>query len=326
MPATATHAFFAEDIYNKLDEVTKEKIHSEKKSLLMFSQNTDPLMFYNIMNLKRGKKIRDFHYVSHTVKTNDFFSNLITYIKINKYYNNPRVLVFLYGFISHFCLDSIMHPYIVYKTGEFNKKDKTTLKYNCLHHYMETFIDNTLIAERANKNYKKFNIGLFCFDLRKFPKELNNTIDYTFDKTFNQKNMSKIYYTSLKQMKTFLTLFRKDSYGIKKIGYKLIDTITPKNSFIFDSLSYNQELIDTNNYLNINNKKWNYPIDEKKVSIKSFYDLYNDALDEALTIIKEVNDYFYNDKKININKLFKNKSYVTGIDCNKNLKQKYFEF
>jgi len=138
--------------------------------------------------------------------------------------------------------------------------------------------------------------------------------------------MSRIYYTSLKHMKTFLNLFRKDSYGVKKIFYNLIDLVTPKSLFIFDSLSYNQSLEDNNNYLNIEHNKWNYPVDKNITSTKSFYDIYNDSIEEALYIISNVNDYFYNDKEIDINKLFKNKSYVTGIDCNSKLKQKYFEF
>lgn len=326
MPATATHAFFAEDLYNRLDNTTKKRINSNKKSLLMFAQNTDPLMFYNVMNLKKGKNIRKQQYICHCIKTNEFFYNLITYIKQKKYYNEPKVLVFLYGFISHFVLDSNVHPYVFYKTGEYIKKDKSTIKYNCLHHYMETFIDNTMIRDRINKDYKKFSISNYVFDIEKFPIELNNTINYTFNKTFNIKYMSKIYYTSLKQMKTFLNLFRKDSYKIKKLLYNLIDLTTPKSLFIFDSLSYNQSIEDTNNYLNLNHKEWNYPVDKNIKSTKSFYDIYNDSIDEALYIINNINDYFYNDKDINIDKLFKNKSYVTGIDCNSKLKQKYFEF
>lgn len=326
MPATATHAFFAEDLYNRLDSSIKKKIDGNKKSLLMFAQNTDPLMFYNIMNLKKGKNIRKQQYICHCIKTNEFFYNLITYIKEQEYYNEPKVLVFLYGFISHFVLDSNVHPYVFYKTGEYIKKDKSTIKYNCLHHYMETFIDNTMIKEKINKNYKKFSVSKYVFDIEKFPIELNKTINYTFNKTFNIKYMSRIYYTSLKHMKTFLNLFRKDSYGIKKTLYNLIDLVIPKSIFIFDSLSYNQSLIDNNNYLNLNHKEWNYPVDKNITSTKSFYDIYNDSIDEALYIINSINDYFYNDKDINIDKLFKNKSYVTGIDCNSKLKQKYFEF
>ena len=127
MPATITHAYFAEDLFNILDKNTKRLISNKKKELMMFSQNTDPLMFY-ILTLKNGKKIRKLQFVAHTEKTNLFFENTIKYIKKNKYYNNPDVLVFLYGFICHFTLDSRTHNFIVYKTGYFIKEDKKTYK------------------------------------------------------------------------------------------------------------------------------------------------------------------------------------------------------
>ncbi len=326
MPATATHAFFAEDIFNKLDNNLKNKINCEKKAFLMFAQSTDPLMFYNIMNLKKGKDIRKFQYIFHTTKTNEFFTNLITFIKENKYYNEPKILVFLYGFICHYSLDSNIHPYVFYKTGNFNKRDKTSIKYNCLHNYIETFFDNILISKRKNINYAKFDICKYCFDLSDFSSQLKETINYSFNQTFKIKKMSQIYFTSLKQMNLFLKLFRKDSYGIKKLGYKFIDKVTPSNSFIFDSLSYKQSIEDNNNYLNLDHKLWNYPIDKNITGTKSFFDLYNNSLKETLSIIKQINQYFINDVPIDIDKIFKNKSYITGVDCNNKQKQEYFEF
>lgn len=326
MPATATHAFFAKDLYDSLDSKNKLLLKNNIKSLMMFAQSTDSLMFYNITNLKKGKKIRSYQKLTHSTKTNEFFDTLITYIKEKKYYNNPQVLTFLYGLISHFSLDTNIHPYIFYKTGYYDKSIKESEKYNCLHNYIETYFDNVLIKQKLNINPNNFDISNFCFDLKEFSKELNDTIDYTFKNTYNINNMSKIYYTSLKQMKLFLYLFRKDKYGIKKMGYKIIDKITPKNAFIFETLSYNQKNNKYEKYLNNDNLVWNYPVDKNIVSRKSFEQLYNHSLIETTSIINEINDYFYKDKTININNLFHNKSYVTGIDCNKNLKQNFFEF
>ena len=96
--------------------------------------------------------------------------------------------------------------------------------------------------------------------------------------------------------------------------------------FIFLGIFFMGKKVSLNNYLNKTHKKWNYPIDKNITSTKSFKDIYNDSLNEALYIIKNINEYFYNDKEIDIDNLFKNKSYVTGIDCNSKLKQKYFEF
>ena len=125
MPATVTHAFFILDVYNKIDKKNLKEAENYKNNLKMFAQSTDSLMFYNILNLKKGKNIRKYQSITHYTKTNEFFTNLITHIKENKYYEDPQILSFLYGFISHFCLDSNIHPYIIYKTGMHNKKDKS---------------------------------------------------------------------------------------------------------------------------------------------------------------------------------------------------------
>ena len=58
-------------------------------------------------------------------------------------------MVFLYGFICHYVLDSNVHPFVFYKTGLFDKKDKNSYKYNNLHAFMETYFDNYMIKEKT---------------------------------------------------------------------------------------------------------------------------------------------------------------------------------
>ena len=323
MPQTITHACFGEDLYNKLPNSIKKKIAYQKKELMMFSQSTDALMFYNVYSIMPGKKYRKIQLTFHKNNTNLFFSTLINYMKDNKYYNDSKTLVFLYGLICHFCLDSIAHPYIIYRTGMFNKKDKSTYKYKGMHSYMESYIDNYYLKQ---KDIEKFNLKKFCFSKDKFTKELNDSINYSFKNTYNINNMDKVYYKSLNQMNNFLTLFRLDKYGIKKGVYKFIDLITPKSTFPFKSLSYHIDNYDNLDFLNLEKREWVYPVDNNIKSNKNFFELYNDALEEAYHIIQEVNSYFFNNKKIDINYLFKNKSYVTGVDCNLNKKQQFFEF
>lgn len=321
MPATITHAYFAEDLFNILDKNTKKLISKKKKELMMFSQSTDPLMFY-ILTPINGRKIRKLQFVAHTEKTNLFFENTIKYIKENRYYNNPDILVFLYGFICHFVLDSRTHPFIVYKTGYFIKEDDKTYKYNGLHHNMEAYLDNYMLEKHHTS---KINFKKFCFSLEPFTEELNEVISYAFKKTYKVDNMDKIYHNSLKQMNFFLTTFRLDSHKYKSYIYRFIDKFTSRKAFKLESVSYNirNKNID---YLNNNHKEWNYPVDRTIKSHKSFDELYQDSLIEAKNLIEKVNDYFFKDTSLNIDSLFQNRSYLTGIDCNSKKKQIYFEF
>ena len=165
----------------------------------------------------------------------------------------------------------------------------------------------------------------FCFSLEPFTEELNEVISYTFKKTYNVDNMDKIYYSSLKQMNFFLTTFRLDPHKYKSYIYRFIDKFTSKKTFKLEPVSYNirNKNID---YLNNNHREWNYPVDRTIKSHKSFDELYQDSLIEAKNLIEKVNDYFFKDTSININSLFQNRSYLTGIDCNSKNKQIYFEF
>ena len=323
MPATAVHAYFAQDLNDILPKEIKNKLDVDR--LKTFGQSTDSLMFYNLFSILPGKKIRDFQKYFHTNKTQEFFINLINYIKENDYTEDIDVNSFLVGAICHYVLDSTVHPYIYYKTGYFNKNDKSTYKYNNVHTFMETFLDNDMIKRRESINPYKFNISKFSFDTSKFSNELNDTIKYTFKETFDVDNMDKIYYKSLKQMRNSIFIFRQDRYGIKKFFYKLADTFTSKRVFRFEAISYHYTLNDRHNFLNENHKLWRNPCDYSLTSEESFLDLYLKALKLAKVMICASFDYI-NGKDIELEKVFINKSYITGLDCELDKELKYFEF
>ena len=212
-----------------------------------------------------------------------------------------------------------------HKTGYFNKNDKSTYKYNNVHTFMETFLDNDMIKRRESINPYKFNISKFSFDTSKFSNELNDTIKYTFKETFDVDNMDKIYYKSLKQMRDSIFIFRQDRYGIKKFFYKLADTFTSKRVFRFEAISYHYPLNDRHNFLNENHKLWRNPCDYSLTSEESFLDLYLRALKLAKVMICASFDYI-NGKDIELEKVFINKSYITGLECELDKELKYFEF
>ena len=321
MPATVTHSFFAKDVYDILPNEIQE--HLDVELCKMFGQSTDSLMFYNLFSIYPGKKIRRFQYHFHTQQTQEFFINLLKYMKDNPM--DRETYSFLLGFICHYSLDSTIHPYIIYRTGIFNKVDPMTHKYNNVHAFMETFIDNDMISRRCHMNPYKFNYSDFCFDLYPFSDTLNKTIDYSFFNTFHIHNMSKIYYKSLKQMRTAINLFRKDRYGIKRFIYKLVDSFTSKGTYRFEAISYHYPLKDKHNYLNSNHSLWRHPAIYDQTSNESFIDLYLKAIKMAKVLMCASYDYIHG-KSIDLEKVFKNLSYTTGLNCNDERELKYFDF
>jgi hypothetical protein len=324
MPATITHAYFGKDVYDILPVNIKNKI--DIKRIKTFGQGMDSLMFYNLFNPLPGKNIRKFDNYFHNNKTRAYFISLINYIKNNNLINDKDSYSYLCGLICHYALDSTVHPYVFYYTGSFKKKNPNTYKYNNQHEFMETFIDNDMVRRRENSNPYNFNISKFAIDKKRFSNNLNKTLDYSFEEVFHLNNMSKIYYSSLKQMSRALTLFRKDSSGLKRIIYMTVDTFTPNNTFRFEAISYHYPLKDNNNYLNNNHILWRNPIDYNLTSKESFIDLYIKALKLAKVLI-EISFYYINGNNyIKLEDFFTNRSYTTGLDCDLGSDLKYFAY
>ena len=197
MPATVTHAYFSNDVYDILPNQIKERISLSR--IKMFGQGTDPLMFYHLFSVKPGKKIRLMQRVCHRQHTRDFFCQFIEDIKKSHLEEDSDVCSFLCGFICHYVLDSTIHPFVIYKTGNFDKHNKVTYKYNNLHLFMETYLDNHLIRKREHQNPYSFSIVKYSFDLAPFSSGLNQVIHSSFDKVYHVSNMDSIYYQALKE-------------------------------------------------------------------------------------------------------------------------------
>ena len=323
MPATVTHAYFSNDVYDILPNQIKERISLSR--IKMFGQGTDPFMFYHLFSVKPGKKIRLMQRVCHRQHTRDFFCQFIEDIKKSHLEEDSDVCSFLCCFIFHYVLDSTIHPFVIYKTGNFDKHNKVTYKYNNLHLFMETYLDNHLIRKREHQNPYSFSIVKYSFDLAPFSSGLNQVIRSSFDKVYHVSNMDSIYYQALKDMKFSLRVFRQDRFGIKKFFYKLADTFTPRRCFRFEAISYHYTMHPAYDFLNFKHRLWRNPTTYSITSHDSFYDLYIKSLKLAKKIIESTFSYL-NDENIDLDSLFTNLSYTTGLDCSQNKELKYFEF
>lgn len=324
MAGTVTHFYFANDVMSSISK--KKKIVYDEDLLKIFAQSMDTFNFYSIFFPIKNKssEIRKFANKFHCNKTDVFFETLINYIKGKNLSTNIYVMTFLYGLITHYILDSSMHPYVEYKCGRFNSKDKKTYKYNAKHHEMETFIDIYML-EKHEINAKYFKAYKELFKINSFDIELQDVMNYTFKKVFNFENFDKYYLKSIKDMKYSFQIFRYDPYGCKKAFYRLFDLFSTKKILNSKFLSYNYIPKNAFNYLNLEHKTWYYPFDIAKKYDCSFDELYNDAVKRCVNVIIKVENYIEKNKELDLKSLF-NLSYCTGLDLKILEKSPSYEF
>lgn len=326
MPSSITHSYFMKDVYDKLDDSIKNKIVLE--SAKTFAQGPDIFFFYNMGFGKKSNTFRNNANYMHEHNVNDYFINIVKYIFDNNLFDNDDVVSYLYGSICHYVLDSTMHPYVIYKTGIFDKNDKNTYKYNGLHPDMEYYLDAYMIFQNEKKEAKEYKMYNYILNNDIFDDTIVNMINTVIKDTYDIDNMGNIYNKCIKDMKIFYKLFNYDPYGIKKLGYSIIDFITPKRFIRKKEFSFYLTHNNKKYYLNLEKATWNHPCDKYETYNYSFIELYVKAIDKACNIIKEM-DKILNKKKIDIDKiseLIGNLSYLTGKDCNSDSKMIYFEF
>ena len=130
-------------------------------------------------------------------------------------------------------------------------------------------------------------------------------------------------------MKSFFRYVNQDKYGIKGQFYKLFDYIMHDRFIKIEELSFNKRYDkEIDNYLNIDKKEWCCPFDDKVKYNSSFFDLYDKALKNSVNSIQVVAEMLKKDKldEKELKKIFRNVSFVTGIDCKRKVSLKYFEF
>ena len=317
MPATYTHHIFTCDVYKVLDDNIKAKLKGKEDIFNLFGKSFDILFFSR-------EKLGHFAHNNHV---NLYFQNIIKYIRDNDLCDNGDVLAYLYGSICHYILDSTIHPYIFYKSGRYNPKNKKTLKYKGLHAYYEYMIDAAFYKERNLKPIYNVSLSKVIFPKVIFDGELCKTIDYVYMNTFCAYNASDAILKGYKNFKFVMAHGMESHLGIKKFVYKLIDKTNLVKKWVLGNNCYYIKNIDYK-VLNLEHKKWFYPADKKRSYHYSVYDLYDLCIEKARKLIYIIDNAIEKDDK-KINKALKeigNLSYITGKRWDKEIKKLEYEF
>lgn len=325
MPAIYTHYKFANDVMKKADKKISESLTLEKIYYKIFSQSFDNLFYYNFFLFQTNNKTQKLGSDAHITNVNLYFLNILKYMIDNNLRDNKILREYLFGSINHYVLDSTVHPYVYYKTGVYEKNDKTTYKYNGKHVRLEFMLDAYFYNEDTNKKYKDFDIAKNIVKKVKFDNELNNILDSVFFQTFNVANISKYYEKSYIHCNYIYKYVIFDKYGRKKALFSIYDIFQNNKTKAY---KYNTTYIKTvdESILNLEHNIWYNPCNKKLVSEDSIIDLYNKAVEKACELITIAFCVLEGgeDLKVFLDKVGNN-SYRTGLDIKSKKTMKYFE-
>ncbi len=321
MPLITTHTYFAEDLLPSLPKTLSSKLQEKQNVYTLFAQGFDPFLFYEFLKIKKQNLQNYFH----TQETDRFFINFIHTLKETKEINNPYLLGALYGHLAHYVLDSTLHPYIIYKTGNYEKKQKETKKYKGGHTSLEMQLDAYLYKQKNQKEYKDFKIHQLI-SKEKFPSNLIELLNATYEKTFKIKNLGFAYEKGCKKMYYAYKFLIEDSWGLKKRMYFFLDLLCPKSSNKYSTFSNHITYINID-YFNLEHKIWFNPWCDNESSTASIFDLYEEAKKRAILLFIETDKYLNNKLSFTEYKeILREDDYTTGKSWTLKKELKHLEF
>ncbi len=314
MADIAMHNTMANDLYKRFDQAMQSKI--DGAYMRLGSQGPDPY-FYRIF--KARKKTMHIGERLHEENMNKTLQTMITYVKTQQ---TPQNLGFLLGYIAHFTLDTILHPYVYYHVGLYQYNNPKTHPLRGLHLRFERNIDAHFLKQRYNVMPHKIKLYQEALINKPLDQSVKKLLDDTLKNVHNEEAGGKRYEKSLRTMRLVLKYGIFDRFGLKKRLYGFVDFFQRKRDLYFKDLSfYNYD--QSYDYLNLTKTCWHHPITNQRCC-DDVLTLYKQALKRAFELIKAVYDHIVHHRPLSVSQLFENRSMNTGLDCKDQSPMKYF--
>lgn len=324
MPSIYTHHKFGNEVYKLLDSNASIIISKERTLYNIFNQSFDNF-FYNDFYKFWNKKNTNIGSLCHQKNTNLYFKNIINYIIKNNLKKDNELLSYLFGSINHYVLDSIIHPYVFYKTGYYNSENKSSYKYNGLHTKFEFMLDAFFYHSDTNSNYKDYKIYNEILPKYYFGDKFTDAITCIYKETFSLNDVGNILKRTYNCERFIFRYILRDTLYLKKLSYSLFDLCAFNK---LKKIKYNRTslVFDDPSMLNLNRKEWFNPVTKEKYNT-SLLELYTEAINHSKELIEMSLDVINNSCSMNcFLKKLGNKSYITGEQLEKNQNLRYFEF
>lgn len=313
MPGYDTHYLFGINSYRRLPQsMLKKAIYANKGAYTLGLLGPDIFFYYATEVVAARKNIGS---LMHTNNTGVFFKYMIEYCDKKKGTDKEVGIAYLTGFLSHYHLDCICHPYVYWKTDYLHKGPDYLEK----HFTLETDIDIMLL-----QNYKKttpyeftknsaITINILQMDV------VCDMLYYAIHKSYHDSRITKkgirVAILSIKNEQKLLRLFSnnmKNVIGrIEKafVGQRYIAPLIPGGNDIKNK-----------DPLNLDHKVWYNPWDRTKSYDLSVPGMLNKARRRYLMTMFLMDSYLdinlrHEDSLTELLNNIGSNSYHSGLDC-----------
>ena len=310
MPGFLSHYIAAQETLKNLAPFAageiSQKIAPAERMYNLGAQGPD-IFFYCLPGIIR-KRSRGVGVQMHQSDLGLFIARMAFAAKNSCEKEKPTLFAYTAGLVMHYMLDVHAHPYVYAQT---HKEGASKLKNSASHRQFETAVDTALLQQVMSQtpaDYHQWQL------IDAEPAQL------TAAATAASRALMQVYGRHIPPQKVYqamrhmvgLTRLLRSRKGRRKKWMALAENLTVREP-IFSSMVHNQQETGRD-YLNICEHDWTPPWEGAKTRRNTFVELYYNAVEEGIDIIKSLHGYVYEGKKLrNLVEKLGNRSLKTGL-------------
>ncbi len=280
MPACIAHKLFADEVANRCR--AKGISVYDERMLAIGSQGPDIFFFHRAFPWQPGKMGFSIGQAMHNTSPAKLFEALRKNMK-QETVAPDLVKGYLQGFLCHYALDRVAHPFVLYWQGELQKEQPG---YGCnpsqYHFRIESALDAMALERLTGRLTKRFSLtSLVQTDEERnaaFARLMAPVMEAYATHPVPLEKLSKAP-GDMRQALFWLTNKHGVKYGVLRCGEAIL-----RKGHIATSLM-RPVRIDSWDYANTAHREWHNPYDSTLTSTASFWELFDHAADQAVELI-----------------------------------------
>lgn len=322
MPNIITHKIFGEEAIKLLDkssDLNKQEIlriiHKHEHLFYIGTNGPDFLFFHNAKPWEKFKshKVAKIGNILHREGINEFYESAIISIREQKnLLIKERMIAYLMGHLCHWSLDKTAHPYIFYRTGDCKGKSASA------HHRFESMMDAMML-----KRYHDQSIDTYMTsDITTFDEEMLQAIARIYVPAIRDTLHTKL---AVYDIRKALTSWKEIQDLLYDPSGKLCELLHNVESMINHKWLISGNIVpnqidDTYDILNLENKVWYHPCTLRIASTASFLDLFEEGLGTACEAMKLAYHDIYKETGFALGHILNHEAYDTGMSPDMDMK------
>ena len=314
MPNVITHGLCAKEALKRLEvSAVKDAIAKYPQAYLFGSNGPDFLFYYNAwpwMDQKENLRIGEFGEMMHRSKINEFTDAMVN--KAMTLTNQAKEIFtsFIAGYLTHWSLDTIAHPFVFYRSGKIAGNTKYW------HFRFESMLDTLMVKEVFSEDLSKYPTKNFMRLSKREMEVIASGVSETF---------TNIYKEEMKAQEAIRCM--KHAIGVLHIlfdphtrWFGWVQKFEEKKGYLwkFSSHIVIGEPDREFDVLNRNHSIWKNPTDPDSVYNASFMELFDQTVERAVGAISQF-ELMLNKKAVSMKDVMQDRQFNTGTNDGKKM-------